>query len=206
MNFPSGIESLFWILISFLAGALPLSVWLGKLALGVDIRDFGDGNPGAANVWRAGGPRWGLLAVFLDFIKGVVPVALAHFWRGFNDPVLVLIALAPVLGHSYSPFLRLKGGKALAVSFGIWAGLTVWIGPSVLGGLMAFWLALLTVEGWAVLFGMLCFLVFWILYLPDPILLVICIGNLLILVWKHRFDLSNPPVLRNWVKPWQKKD
>ena len=206
MSQPPTLEILFWIFIAFLSGSLPLSVWLGKLALGVNIRTYGDGNPGAANVWRAGGKYWGFLAVLLDFFKGAIPVGLAYFWRGIDNWPLVLIALAPVLGHAFSPFLGFEGGKALAVTFGIWAGLTIWIGPSVLGGIMAFWLALLTVEGWAALLGMLCFLGFWILYNPDPILLTVCIGNLLILAWKHRFELRNPPALKSWVKIWETKD
>ena len=206
MSPASTLESLFWILVAFLAGSLPLSLWLGKYVLGVDIRDFGDGNPGAANVWRAAGRYWGLSAVLLDSLKGAIPVGLAHLWRGIDQWPLVLIALAPVLGHAYSPFLGFKGGKALAVSFGIWAGLTVWLGPSVLGVIMAFWLALLTVEGWAVLLGMLSFLGFWILYNPEPILLTICIGDLLILAWTHRLELRNPPAMRSWVKVWEQKD
>jgi glycerol-3-phosphate acyltransferase PlsY len=206
MSVSSTIEILFWILASFFAGSLPLSVWLGKLVIGVNIRDFGDGNPGAANVWRAGGWSWGLLAVALDFLKGAIPVGLAFYWRGIDNWPLVLIALAPVLGHAFSPFLNFKGGKALAVTFGIWSGLTIWIGPSVLGGLMAFWLALLTVEGWSVLLGMLCFLGFWIVYHPDPILLSVCVGNLMILVWKHYLELTTPPGLRSWVKVWEQKD
>ncbi|KPK05115.1 MAG: hypothetical protein AMJ56_16395, partial [Anaerolineae bacterium SG8_19] len=67
---------LIWIALAFLCGSLPLSVWLGRLVLGIDIRQFGDGNPGAANVWRAGGAKWGLTAVLLDFLKGAIPVAL----------------------------------------------------------------------------------------------------------------------------------
>ena len=54
------------VFISFLCGSLPFSVWLGKLFVGVDVRQYGDGNPGAANVFRAGNKVVGLVALLLD--------------------------------------------------------------------------------------------------------------------------------------------
>ena len=56
-----------FVILSFLSGAVPYSVILGKLFLRKDIREYGDGNPGGANAWRAGGPAFGLLAILLDF-------------------------------------------------------------------------------------------------------------------------------------------
>ena len=108
-----------WFLVAFVFGALPLSVWLGRFALGVDIRKYGDGNPGAANVWRAGGKWWGLLAILLDGFKGLIPVAIANFAIGIEGWWLTAIALAPILGHTYSPFLNFRGGKALSTTFGV---------------------------------------------------------------------------------------
>lgn len=130
-------QPVFWILLSFLAGSLPFSFWIGRLAMQEDIRQYGDGNPGAFNVFRAGGKVWGWLAILLDGLKGAVPVGIAHFVYGLDGWVLVLTALAPVLGHAYSPFLGFRGGKALAVTFGSWAGLSLWIGPVVLGAFFA---------------------------------------------------------------------
>ena len=73
------MPEIFWIFIAFLCGSLPLSVWLGRVALGKDVTQYGDRNPGAANVWRAGGIGWGLLAATLDLLKGAIPVGLANF-------------------------------------------------------------------------------------------------------------------------------
>lgn len=186
---------MFWILLAFLAGSLPLSLWLGKIALHTDIRLYGDGNPGAANVWRAGGKWWGILAVLLDFLKGALPVGLANFLAGLEGASLVAVALAPILGHAFSPFLGFQGGKSLAVTFGIWTGLTLWIVPTVLGLAFGFWLAVLVVEGWAVLLGMVTLLVFLLVARPDPVLIAVWFGNLLIFVWKHRADYSRAPEL-----------
>src|SRR5690242_19021308 len=106
---------LIWISIAFFCGALPFSVWIGQRVLKKDIRRYGDTNPGATNVLRAGGRGAAALALLLDFLKGALPVALAHFQANFTGWPLVGVALAPVLGHAFSPFLRFKGGKAVAV-------------------------------------------------------------------------------------------
>lgn len=184
-----------WLLIAFFSGALPLSLWLGKIALGVDIRDYGDGNPGAANVWRAGGKWWGLLAILLDGFKGLIPVALANFWVGIDGFWLAAIAIAPVLGHTYSPFLRFQGGKALSTTFGIWCGLTLWLGPTVLGLSFAIGLAIFVIPGWAVCFGMLTLLVAMLIAGADAVLLSVWLANTAILIWKHYPDLRQLPKL-----------
>lgn len=187
-----------WVLVSFVCGALPLSVYIGKLALGVDIRHYGDGNPGASNVFRAGGKGWGVMALLLDFLKGAAPVAVAHFiyqWQGWN---LTAVALAPIVGHAYSPFLRGRGGKALAVTFGVWTGLSLYVIPICLGLLFAFWLFALKPEGWAVLSGCLTLLPVLLLMAVPPAWLGIWAGMTLILAWTHRQDLQGWPQIRPW--------
>lgn len=181
--------------IAFIVGSLPLSVWLGKAVTGVDIRRFGDGNPGAANVWRSAGPRWGFVAVLLDFLKGAIPVAVANYLFGLEELALVLVAVAPIAGHAFSPFLGFRGGKALAVTFGIWAGLTLYLVPLILGGLFALSLGLLKPEGWAVAVGLLALLLILIV-IDQPSLLGVWLGMAVILSWKHRSDLKRAPRLR----------
>lgn len=195
------MTTIFWIVVSFFCGALPFSVWVGQLALRRDIRTYGDGNPGAANVFRAGNKKWGVLAILLDGFKGAIPVGIAHYLVGLDGWGLTAVALAPILGHAFSPFLRFRGGKALAVTFGVWLGLTLWWGPTALGLAFAFWLWLLTVEGWAVLAGMLTFLGVLLLVGAPPALLGAWLGNALILAWKHRTDLRQ----KVGIRPLQQK-
>jgi len=104
---------------AFWLGACPFSVWIGQWFLGKEIRDYGDGNPGAANVFRAGGRKSGCLAVILDTAKGVPFVILAHSFFGFSEVVVMAVALSAILGHAFSPLLRLRGGKSIAVTFGV---------------------------------------------------------------------------------------
>jgi glycerol-3-phosphate acyltransferase PlsY len=190
------MTALFWILLGFWLGAIPFSVWLGRLGLRTDIRDYGDGNPGASNAWRAGGWQVGLPALLLDYLKGVIPVGLAHFKAGITGWPLVVIALAPIMGHAFSPFLRFRGGKALAVTFGVWTGLTMGAGPMVFGLFLALFLWVQTSDGWAVALGTAVFLAYLALYGGDVFLLTIwgLTGGLLI--WKYRANLSTPPQLR----------
>lgn len=185
-----------WVLIAFLAGSLPFSVWVGRWALHTDVRQFGDGNPGASNVFRAGSKAWGVAAILLDGFKGAIPVGIANYGLGIEGWGLTAVAIAPVLGHAFSPFLRFRGGKALAVTFGVWLGLTLWWGPTALGLAFAFWFWLLTVEGWAVLAGMLTFLGVLLLVGAPPALLGAWLGNALILAWKHRTDLRQKVGIR----------
>ena len=195
------------VVLGFLAGALPFSVWIGRLALGKDIRSVGDGNPGATNVLKAGGAKWGAAALLLDFLKGALPVAMANFvWR-FDGPALVVTALAPVAGHAFSPFLGFKGGKAVATSGGIWCGLTIWEVPTVGGLLLGFWFLFIAESGWSVILTVLSVIVYLVLAHFDPVLLAVAGGNLALLTWKHRAELRWPPSLRPWYTkvhlPWR---
>jgi glycerol-3-phosphate acyltransferase PlsY len=107
----------------FTLGAVPFSVLVGRRFLGKNIQEYGDGNPGSVNVFRAGGRKTGLLAVVLDIAKGVPFVWLAHSWLHLPELSIVIIAMSAVLGHSFSPFLHWHGGKSVAVTFGVLLGL-----------------------------------------------------------------------------------
>jgi glycerol-3-phosphate acyltransferase PlsY len=193
-----------WLCGAFIVGALPLSVWVGRLALGVDVRHFGDGNPGATNVYRAGGRMTAILALFLDFLKGALPVGAAAYAAGFDFPRLAAISLAPVAGHAFSPFLGWRGGKAVAVTFGIWAGLTAWEGPVILGVGLLIGTKFFGANGWAVLAALILLAVYlavapaallaWSVRPASDWLLLTLAGNLLLLIWKHRQDFRHPPI------------
>ena len=109
----------FLILAAFLLGACPFSVWVGRLFLKKDITLYGDGNPGAANVFRAGSVRLGLLAVLLDILKGIPFVYVSYAVFDLPMKVVVAVGLAAIMGHSFSPLLRFKGGKSVAITFGV---------------------------------------------------------------------------------------
>ncbi|MDI6695694.1 MAG: glycerol-3-phosphate acyltransferase [Anaerolineales bacterium] len=196
----------FWSLVGFLSGSIPYSVIIGKLAGKIDIRQVGDKNPGTANVLRSAGWGWGALAMLFDYLKGAVPVGFAWFVLEFRGWGIVLVALAPLLGHAFSPWLKFRGGKAVATTFGIWSGLTIGAGPTILGLLLGVYFAVIQISGWAVLFCMLSFGGFvWRYYGGDlPEFLWIWLGNFLLLVYKHRMELRQPlrmrPAFLRWVR------
>ncbi len=187
----------FWTALAFLSGALPFSVWVGRLALRTDIRQYGDHNPGASNVMRAGSKFWGGIAILLDGFKGAIPIWMAVGWGNVVGWPLAIVAIAPVLGHAYSPFLGFRGGKAVAVTFGVWSGLTLWFAPTVLGITLAVALAILVVPGWAVMAGMAVLPAALAFYQPNPIFVPLWLMNAAILAWKHREDLRQTPRLRD---------
>ncbi len=188
---------IFWTVVGFVLGSIPFSVWLGRLALHRDIRNYGDGNPGAANVWRAGGWRAGVVALLLDCLKGAVPVGLARFHAGLSGWELAPVAVAPILGHAVSPFLHFRGGKAIAATFGVWTALTLWQGPLVLGLCLGLFYMLQRNDGWAVMLGMIGVLAYFVLtrQASSPILPVWA-ANTAIFTWKHWPDLQRGIELR----------
>jgi glycerol-3-phosphate acyltransferase PlsY len=128
---------------AYLLGSVPFAYLLGR-ARGVDIRKLGSGNVGATNLGRVLGRRWGILAFILDFLKGLLPVAAANLAAApasAGAGVLLFhaqmaCALAAVLGHVFPIYLRFRGGKGVATSFGAVTGLS-WLAALLAG---AVWL------------------------------------------------------------------
>ncbi len=189
-------------LVGFTLGAVPFSVIIGRLALGKNIQEYGDGNPGSVNVFRAGGHKSGLLAVFLDIAKGVPFVFLAHAWLHLPLLAVVIVAMSAVLGHAFSPFLRWHGGKAVAISFGVMAGLPQ---HEVLLAYIAFFIAgflLVENDSWIVVLGAAATLAY-VAVAGEPyviILLVFCI--LALFVFKYFETLHSLPRLHGRAIRW----
>lgn len=181
-----------WTVVGFACGSLMFAYWLGRLRLHVDIRDYGDGNPGAGNAWRAGGWRLGLPAALLDYAKAAVPVWLAHYVAGIDGWGLVPIGLAPMLGHAFSPFLGFRGGKSVAATFGVWTGLTQLGGPLALAVTCGVFWTVQRADGWTMVWGLLGLLAYLVLRDPQPPLFVVWGANAALILWTHRRDLREP--------------
>ena len=117
---------------AYLLGSVPFSFLIG-LAVGVDIRKTGSGNIGATNLSRAVGRKWGIAAFLLDFLKGLLPVLVAsHFGgsspQGFalaeSGNLPLLAGASAILGHVFPAYLSFRGGKGVATTFGVMAGLS----------------------------------------------------------------------------------
>jgi glycerol-3-phosphate acyltransferase PlsY len=188
-----------FLLCAFLLGSLPFSVWMGKLFLGIDVRQVGDGNPGAANVLESGSRSLAFVTLMLDISKAAAPIGLAYFNYGIRGVHMLMIALAPILGHAFSPFLGFRGGKGLATALGIWIGLTIWKASAVgVIGVMA-GIAFFAEAGWAVMVALAAILMALLFWLPDPLLILVLAGQVILLSYTHRTDLRECPHLRPWL-------
>ena len=182
--------------IGFVMGSFPFSVWLVRWISHADVREFGDGNPGAINAGRAGGWHVGLPVLLLDVIKGALPVTLARFVFGLEGWSIIPVALSPVFGHTLSPWLRFRGGKGIAATFGVWSSLTYWVVPTTLGLLMAAIMTVQAVHAWTVLIAAAGTLMVLLLLRVEAPLIVTFVLNTALLAWTHRKELLSTPKLR----------
>jgi glycerol-3-phosphate acyltransferase PlsY len=109
--------------VSYLLGAIPFGLLVGKLTKGIDIRQFGSGNIGASNVLRTLGPGPALLVFVLDTAKGFAAVEICRR-LGLGEWWIVAGGLLSVFGHTFSVFLGFKGGKGVATALGVIIGLS----------------------------------------------------------------------------------
>lgn len=127
---------LLWVLIGFLSGSVMYSYLLPKWLYHKDITKISkDGNPGCGNVFTCIGIPCGIACLVLELAKGAVPLWLSLRFLDVNQPLFAAVMTAPVLGHAFSPMLKRRGGKAIAVTFGTLIGLCpgMWV---------LFWLAI----------------------------------------------------------------
>jgi len=112
------------IALGYLIGSVPTGLMLVRWLAGTDIRDHGSGNMGTVNVLRVAGPAVAAIVLVADMLKGFVPVWLA-IDRGAGSWIIVLCGLAAIAGHNWSVFLRFRGGRGIATSFGVLLGLSL---------------------------------------------------------------------------------
>lgn len=113
------------LLLAYLLGSIPTSVWVGKWFFGLDIRDEGSGNAGATNTIRVLGLKAGIPVLLFDVFKAWLAVSLANWlnYDGFseNQEVIyrILLGAVAVIGHVYPVFAGFRGGKGVASLVGM---------------------------------------------------------------------------------------
>jgi glycerol-3-phosphate dehydrogenase (NAD(P)+) len=132
------------LLLAYLLGSLTPSYWIVKIVRGLDIRDYGSGNPGMTNVYRLMGLAPAVLVFLLDLVKGFAAVywlsriaqpAVGELWAGLG------CALAVVAGHMWTPFLKFRGGRGVNTAAGAFLALT----PYALSGALVVWVVVFAV-------------------------------------------------------------
>ena len=117
------------LILSYLIGAFPSGLIIGKLFFKKDIRQYGSGNTGATNSFRVLGRPAGFIVTFLDIFKGFITVFFPLWFPVLADGVIstfftngLIVGLFAILGHVYPIYLKFNGGKAVATSAGVVLG------------------------------------------------------------------------------------
>jgi len=178
--------------LAFLLGAVNPATILARV-LGKDLAQSGSGNPGATNAGRVLGVRWGVVVGVLDVLKGFLPVVVAHQLLG---PVVALVVgLAVVLGHVWSPFLRGHGGKGVATSLGAvlavqpWFGLVVVVAFAVLVWRLR-WVAGASVSACLLLLVLGLASVAGIVPVADRVTGAWCVALAVVVIYRHRRNIE----------------
>ena len=115
------------ILIAYVLGSIPNALWVGKTFKNIDVREHGSKNTGSTNAARVLGAKLGIFTLILDILKGALPTYLGIVlgadlltrMTGIDKLDIIVIGMAAILGHTFSLFLKFKGGKAVATTLGV---------------------------------------------------------------------------------------
>jgi glycerol-3-phosphate acyltransferase PlsY len=133
------MNELLLIVLAYLIGSIPTSVWVSKYFFDIDIRDYGSGNAGATNTYRTLGPKWGTVVMIVDMLKGILAVKLALLLPEYADSETHLqnlqtgLGLAAVIGHIFPIWADFRGGKGVATLFGLVLGISPWTALGCVG-------------------------------------------------------------------------
>ena len=133
------INQLLIILFAYLVGSVSSGIIVSQIFNLPDPRTIGSKNPGATNVMRSGNKKAAIFTLLGDLLKAILVLTLAEY-LGFNDLIIVCVALAVLIGHIYPIFYKFQGGKGVATAIGILFALN-------------FKLALIVASIWLLVFG-----------------------------------------------------
>ena len=133
------INQLLIILFAYLVGSVSSGIIVSQIFNLPDPRTIGSKNPGATNVMRSGNKKAAIFTLLGDLLKAILVLAIAEY-LGFNDLIIVCVALAVLIGHIHPIFYKFQGGKGVATAIGILIALN-------------FKLALIVVSIWLLVFG-----------------------------------------------------
>jgi len=113
------------LIIAYLMGSIPSSVWIGKMFYNIDVREFGSGNAGATNTFRVLGKKAGIPVLIIDILKGWLPVFCIRYMVDLNLQseefinLQLALGVATLIGHIFPVYVGFRGGKGVATMLGI---------------------------------------------------------------------------------------
>ncbi len=190
--------------VGYLFGAIPFGLIIGR-CVGVDVRSQGSRNIGATNVSRVIGKRWGIVTLFCDCMKGLLPVLLAAGVLPAGGDSALCIALTGVMavvGHMFSCYLRFSGGKGVATGLGVF----LFLSPAAVGVSLGVFIAVVAVSGFVSAGSLLAsaLLPLWLFFLGAAKVYIYAGVGIAALIWiKHHENIAR--LLKGEEKSWRKK-
>jgi glycerol-3-phosphate acyltransferase PlsY len=182
------VESLIFIIISYLIGSISTAIIVCRLMGLEDPRKDGSGNPGATNVKRLYGNKPAALTLFGDMIKGVIPVVAANA-LGYDATTVILVGFAAFIGHLYPVFFGFRGGKGVATMMGVLLAVHFWVGLAV----VATWLfvaKVLKISSLSALVAAVLAPVYFFWLSSEMIFVQISVLMSAILIWRHKSNIQ----------------
>ena len=181
---------------SYLLGAIPFGLWIGKIFFKKNLHDYGSGNTGTTNTFRILGVKAGIAVFIFDLLKGTLATLLPLIFH-INGVSPLIFGLLAVIGHTLSIFDHFKGGKAVATSAGVVLGFS----PFFLLYLLVIFILVLwlfsmislssVVAAIFALLGILIFPSFGFILTPYDLLFSIIIFALaIIIIFRHKTNLK----------------
>ncbi len=182
------IETLALLVCAYLLGSISSAIVLSKIMGFKDPRSEGSNNPGATNVLRIAGKKAAFVTLVGDFLKGLLPVLLAH-WLEFDPLVVALAGFAAFSGHCFPIFFSFRGGKGVATAIAATVGFN-WIVGAIL---IAIWLLIAKVFKISSLAAIISFcalpvLVYWRTQNLEISTVFVAIS--VILIWRHKTNIQ----------------
>ncbi len=189
---------------SYLVGAIPFGLLVGRMA-GVDVRSAGSGNIGATNVSRLLGKKLGLITLFLDCMKGFLPIYLSSLLlQDSGDKSIYIMAsgVMAVVGHMFPVYLGFRGGKGVATALGVF----LFLSPPAIGISLVVFIAAVAGTGFVSAGSLLASGLFplWLLLLGQPVNMIITAVIIGSLIWvKHHENIVR--LIQGKEKSWKKR-
>lgn len=215
------MNELLLIILAYLIGSIPTSVWVSRHFFDIDIRDYGSGNAGATNTYRVLGPKWGTFVMLMDMLKGIMAVKLALLLPEYADSEINLqnlqtgLGLAAVIGHIFPIWADFRGGKGVATLFGLVLGISPWTALSCVG----IFILVLYLTRFVSLSSILASIAFPVFILvifnvDNPLYRIFAISVALMVLLTHQKNISRlfrgseskVPIFRNRDKRRNRKD
>ncbi|RRD65595.1 glycerol-3-phosphate 1-O-acyltransferase PlsY [Fretibacterium sp. OH1220_COT-178] len=185
--------AMLWMIVSYFIGSLPTGYLAARIFRGVDIRTVGSGAIGATNVRRLMGQRWAVCVTVIDMLKGALALLLTANSASSAPWMLSLSAFCVVLGHNYPVWLKFKGGKGVATTYGTMFFLWPYNSFAIVLMCGAVWYAVMTTSRYVSLASMTSLLAmplfFWMLDAPLSFILL-ALFLALLAVFRHRSNIG----------------